>query len=336
MSAADPAIFIPRATPIKPSILGGFILSGLVLAVTAILLFGRIDLFRPTEQAVVIFLDSISGLAVGAPVSFRGVQVGSVRRIAIDLDRENTAARVFVTLELDRNAMRSDGDNNPDDPTGLDRLVRAGLVAQLDTSSLITGQLEVELDLRPEINTAVTRTASGIPEIPAVASPFASIKTQIEQLQVRQLVDNTQRTLESIRRVSDLLGEKIGPLMDSVQKASDEANGTLRVAAGAIETISSEANRTLRDFDGLALVGQRQLTGRGAELSRVLVDAGHTVRELNTLSVSLNDMVSPRSQTRGDFDAAVRDLSATASSLRDFSREIDRDPSLLLTKGIRP
>jgi paraquat-inducible protein B len=54
------------------------------------------------------------------------------------------------------------------------------------------------------------------------------------------------------------------------------------------------------------------------------------------LSTNLNDLVSPRSRARGDFDAMVRDLAATASALRDFSREIDRDPALLLTKGNAP
>jgi paraquat-inducible protein B len=336
MAAADSAIFIPRTRPVKPSIVGGFILSGLVLAVVAILTFGHLDLFNPTERAVVVFPNSISGLAVGAPVTFRGVQVGSVRNIAIDLNGKDLTPRVVVTLDLIRDAMRTAGDTIPGDHAGLERLLRAGLVAQLDSSSLITGQLQVELDLRPDLKTVSAWNDHGLPEIPAIASPFESIKTQIEQLQLRQLVDTAQRALESIQRVSDQLGDKIGPLMDSVQSTSDAARDTVHIASGAIRDIDAESTRTMGDFDKLAIEGQRQLTDRGAELSQVLVDTGHTVHEVKTLSASLNDMVSPRSQTRGNFDATIRDLAATASSLRDFSAEIDRDPSLILTRGIRP
>jgi paraquat-inducible protein B len=336
MAAADPAIFIPRTRPVKPSIVGGFVLSGLALVVVAILIFGHLNLFNPIERAVVVFPNSISGLVVGAPVTFRGVQVGSVRSIAINLDGKDLTARVVVTLDLNRDALHTAGDTIPGDHADLERLLRAGLVAQLDSSSLITGQLRIELDLRPDLKTVSTWTDRGLPEIPAIASPFESIKTQIEQLQLRQLVDTAQRTLESIQRVSDQLGDRIGPLMESVQSTSDAARETVRIASGAIRNIEAESTRTMGDFDKLAIEGQQQLSGRGAELSHVLVDADHTVHEVSTLSASLNDLLSPRSLTRGNFDAAVRDLAATAGSLRDFSREIDRDPSLLLTRGIQP
>ena len=86
MTAADVTIFIPRTRSIKPSVVGGFILSGLALAVAAILLFGGLDLFAPTQQAVVVFPGSISGLEDGSPVTFRGVQVGSVRHISVQLE----------------------------------------------------------------------------------------------------------------------------------------------------------------------------------------------------------------------------------------------------------
>lgn len=109
-----------------------------------------------------------------------------------------------------------------------------------------------------------------------------------------------------------------------------------RYTSAAIQKIEAQSTQTLGDFDRLANEGHRQLTDRGTELRRVLTDTDHAVHEVNTLSASLNDMLSPRSQTRGDFEAALRDLAAPPSSLRDFSREIDRDPSLILTHGSRP
>jgi paraquat-inducible protein B len=336
MAAANPAISIPGLASVKPSIVGGFVLSGLALAVVAVLLFGRLNLFSSEDQAVVFFPGSISGLVVGAPVTFRGVQVGSVRRIWIRLDGKNLTARVAVTLELNRDAMRMADGTLPDDQFNLPHMLQAGLVAQLDTSSLITGQLQVDLDLRPDLGMVPTKSNLSIPEIPAVASPFESIKTQIEQLQVGQLVTTAQRTLESIQRVSDQLGNRLGPLMDSVQKTSDGARDTLQITTAAIQKIQLQSSQTLGDFDQLAIEGKRQLNDRGTDLGRVLADTDRTVNEVNTLSSSLTEMLSPRSQIRGNLDAALRDLAATAGSLRDFSREIDRDPALLLTRGSRP
>jgi paraquat-inducible protein B len=341
MSASNATIFIPRTRSIKPSLVGGFVLSGLVLAVAAILLFGGLDLFTPTQQAIVIFPGSISGLEVGAPVTFRGVQVGSVQSISVRLakdriDADDLSPRVLVTLQLKRDSLRMAGGSQVNDPLLLDRLLRAGLAAELDTSSLVTGQIRVELDLRPDLRTTSIQTVLGMPEIPTVASAFESIKSQIEGLQVRQLVDIAQRTLESIRHLSDQLDGRVGPLLDSVQKTSDGAHDTLRIATEAIQHVDTASTRTLGDFDRLAVEGQRQLTDRGADLARVLADADRTVHGVTTLTTSLNDMLSPRSDTRGNLDAAVRDLAATSGSLREFSREIDRDPSLLLKGGIKP
>ena len=63
--------------------IGTFVVGGLVLALAAIILFGNFDLFSPRRRAAVVFDGSISGLSIGAPVSFRGVRVGAVERIVI-------------------------------------------------------------------------------------------------------------------------------------------------------------------------------------------------------------------------------------------------------------
>jgi paraquat-inducible protein B len=46
--------------------------------------------------------------------------------------------------------------------------------------------------------------------------------------------------------------------------------------------------------------------------------------------MTLNRMIEPRSPERNDIDATLRDLAATAASLRGFASEIERNPSLIL------
>jgi paraquat-inducible protein B len=316
---------------IKPAIIGGFVLSGLALSVAVILVFGSLHLFHSTERAVVLFPSSVSGLTVGAPVTFRGVQVGSVQRIAVRLDVKDLKANVLVYLDLQSDSASMTNGILPAGKVGIDRLINAGLKAQLNTSSFVTGQVQVDLDLRPDVKAAPAAIDLGLPEIPTIDSPFEALTDQFAHLQLRQLVDTSQRTLESIKRVSDQLGEKIGPLMDDVQRTSGVARDTLLTTAGAVRQTQTDASRTLGDIDQLAIEARRQLTTRGEEVSRVLLQTGHMVHEAETLAISLNDMVSPRSPTRRDLDVAIRDLAATASSLRVFTREVERNPSVLLT-----
>ena len=79
-------------------------LGGIVLAVAAIVLFGKFSLFNPSVRAAIVFEDSIAGLSVGAPVTFRGVRVGAVESIAIEFDPETNVAYIPVIVRLDARA----------------------------------------------------------------------------------------------------------------------------------------------------------------------------------------------------------------------------------------
>ena len=315
----------------KPAIIGGFVLSGLALGVAAILLFGGLRLFSRTQQAVVFFQGSVSGLVVGAPVTFRGVPVGKVKRILLRLDVKDLTVRIPVYIEIDAESVSMNNGHFSAGDAAIERMVKAGLKAELNTSSFITGQLQVDLDLRPDVEGASTGIGQDVPEIPAIPSRLAGLKDELSELHLHQLRDATQRTLVSIQRVSDQLGDKIGPLVENIQNTSDAARVMLQATTAAVQQIQVDAARTLGDFDRLAVEGRQQLNARGADLSHVLVQVGNTAHQATTLMVSLNDITSPRSQTRGDLEAAIRDLAATASSLRNFSREVERNPSLILT-----
>ena len=56
-------------------------------------LFGAIDPFRHDTSAEIVFDGPVSGLAVGAPVTFRGVPVGHVTSIRIDYDPQTPPGR---------------------------------------------------------------------------------------------------------------------------------------------------------------------------------------------------------------------------------------------------
>ena len=323
-------------TATKPALVGGFVLSGLALGVAAILLFGGLRLFSSSDQAVVLFPGSVSGLAVGAPVTFRGVQVGSVRRVLLRIDVKDLTARIPVYIDLQRDSVALVHGTFPGPRAAVESMLRAGLKAQLSTSSFVTGQLQVDLDLRPDIEVSPTGIDLGAPEIPAIPSEMEALKDELQKLHLHQLVDTSLRTLSSIQRVSDQLGEKIGPLIDNVRETSVAARETFQTTTQTLQQIRGNAVQTLVDIDRLAVEGRQQLTARGSELSRVLVEAGRIAHEAETLMASLNEMTSPRSQARGDLEAAIRDLAATASSLRDFSHQIERDPAILLTGTGRP
>src|SRR5262245_65037231 len=67
----------------NPTLIGGFVLGGIVLAVAVVLLLGGRAWFKRPVTCVMAFDDSVAGLTVGSPVSFRGVQLGTVSSIEL-------------------------------------------------------------------------------------------------------------------------------------------------------------------------------------------------------------------------------------------------------------
>jgi ABC-type uncharacterized transport system YnjBCD ATPase subunit len=147
--------------------------------------------------------------AIGAPVTFRGVRVGSVERMALHLSTEGRA-RIPVTLELLPGQVILEEADAPRG-TGLERLVAAGLRAQLVLQSFVTGQLRVDLDFRP--GTQATRVAAdteGLPQIPALPSDLERLRETLSEVPVQDLAQTTQRVLRSIDALTVKLEAELG------------------------------------------------------------------------------------------------------------------------------
>jgi paraquat-inducible protein B len=312
-------------TSAKPALVGAFVLSGAALLVVAIMLFAGTHLFSRQHRAVTYFEGSVAGLEVGAPVTFRGVRIGSVTKIGLSIGMKDLVSRIPVYMEIDPSAVRLDGADGSDAKTVLPRLLAAGLEAQLDMESLVTGQLRVDLDLQPKAHATYVGGHQEGDEIPSSPSKLQTLEAEIADLPLKQITDNANNTLKSIQRLTDQLGPRVGPLLDSLKQTSESAHVTMDAAHTAVAHI-----------DSLAIDGRRQLAANGDALKGVLASSDRTVRDADALVVSLNELTAPNSRMRDDLQSTMRDLAASASSLRSFTHEIERNPSNLIRRGKAP
>jgi paraquat-inducible protein B len=178
------------------AVVGGFVLGGIVLALSAVVLFGKFSLFNPAVQAAVVFQGSIKGLSVGAPVTFRGVGVGAVESVAIDFDPKTQVAYipVIVRLRPSRTPGTRTGAGGAFD---LPKLVAGGLRAELNLQSFVTGQSQIDLDFDPSAPPVMHPDVTTLPEIPVRLSSLQRAAEQLSQLPLRELADNTTATLNS-------------------------------------------------------------------------------------------------------------------------------------------
>jgi paraquat-inducible protein B len=102
----------------NPFAIGAFVIGAVVLAVTGLLIFGSGKLFKHTTRAVCFFTGDVTGLNVGAPVKFKGVDVGTVAEVRLRIPEETEAvtpetakagARMPVVVEIDNDQVTDMG-----------------------------------------------------------------------------------------------------------------------------------------------------------------------------------------------------------------------------------
>lgn len=319
----------------RQTTIGAFVLGGIVLGLGAIVLFGNFRLFQETTRAAIVFEGSISGLAVGAPVNFRGVRVGAVDGITIQFEAATRTAYIPVTIRLEPERVHVAGGSAARNTLNLPTFIARGLRAELVTQSFVTGQSEINLDFNPGSPAVLHPGVTNLTEIPTQQSSIQRVREELTQLPLRELVENAIETLESIRKLTARLDTDLPPLLASVKATSDGAARTVDAATQAITNLQGNLDTTLVRFSQLAITADQQLTQRGADLHTLLVSSNQAIVQSRDVLNGLRSLTSDRGVARANLEATLRDLAAAAASLRGFASDVERNPQLLLM-GRRP
>jgi len=305
---------VPRET-----LVGGFVLGGIAIGICAILTFSSLQLFQRHTAVIVIFRDSVAGLSVGSAVTFRGVNIGRVKEMRVHVDQADHTPVIPVFLDLEHgNIVWTDSSKSGKQWT-LEEAVKAGLRAQLTQQSLITGIMTVNLDLHPTAAAVPIKFHDGVLEIPAIPSEIEILKDQLMGLNLPELGAETRKALASLQKTLDALSANVGPLAAKLGTTVEDTDT-------AIRRLRVGATRTLANYDRLERVAQEQISVNGKDLAVVLKSTEDAMTRANAVLASLEEISGPRSETRQDLEASVRDLAASASSLREFTHDFERQP----------
>ncbi|WP_428542021.1 MlaD family protein [Rhodopila sp.] len=318
----------------KQAAVGAFVLGGIVLALAAIVLFGNFALFNPSIRAAIVFQNSIAGLSIGAPVTFRGVRVGAVESIGIEFDPKTSVAYIPVTVRLEPGhalVTHTPSDTNVDLPA----LINRGLRAELNVQSFVTGQSQIDLDFDPTSAPVLHPDIASLPEIPTRQSTLQKAQEQLSQLPLRDLADNATATLQSLRGLAEKLDKDLPPLVESLTATSNRSSQTVDTTNQAIRDLQARLDSTLGSIGQLASSGDQQLNQRGAELHTLLDASNQTMVQVRDLMGDVRGLTSNRAASRANLESTLRDLAAAAASLRGFANDVEHNPQLLLT-GRRP
>lgn len=204
------------------------------------------------------FHQSVRGLKVGAPVDFRGLELGNIVDIDIEFDRERrqffalVRARIYPLRfgPLFERMMELDKDPHMARARFLESMVARGLRAQMRAANLLTGQQYVALDFfrdQPPVKFDGAQYPPILPTIPGdfdrLQQQLSSIVGKVEALPLNELVSDLRDTLKAVTKALDGVEGKVTPEVVSTL-------ATLRRTLAGVDRFVAEGTSTAGGLEG--------------------------------------------------------------------------------------
>ena len=309
----------------SPTLIGAFVAGavGLIIAGILIISGGKLLLTDKTSY-VLYFQGSVNGLNIGSPVSFRGVNIGTVTDIQLVVGDRDADIQIPVVIEIDNTKFISSqtGKSRMDDDS-IEDLVRAGMRAQLQLQSLLTGQLFIQIDFYPNTEARLVGNGnyrSAFEEIPTIPTPIERIGKLLEGVPIDKVLENIISGIEGIDRLVN--SEDLHQSIAGLRAALADFRTLVSNLDRQIEPLASSANLTLED-------ARAALQKAGSTLD----DVSGTLKHASTTLQSADDLLNDEKILTA-LDSALNEISSAAYAIRILAETINNQPESLL-KGRR-
>jgi paraquat-inducible protein B len=329
-----------------PALIGAFVLGGLALAVLALIFFSPILRAERSTRVLFNFDTGVTGLQVGAPVTFRGVRMGEVTSIRAVYEPKQKLFLFPVEARLTNQvalAGRAGGSMTEEQLETLrDTLVeKEGLRARMEVVSFVTGQQRIQVDFVPDAPLDLHGAPPGWWEIPTLPSKTEQIENALRELPLEEIV------LE-VRNVLTNLNDMLGP---SGRKDSKTVRETLAAAADALRELQKDLPRLTASLDSTAATAKQTLATGKVTLEQVRLTAESAEKRVNSIADAIDRLAESGDKTliegRGalsnvnaltaeaspmvyELTTTLKELGAAARSIRLLATELERRPDALI------
>ena len=242
------------------TLIGSFVVGAVALAVAGLFIFSSGNLFKETRTFVLYFDGSLKGLDVGAPVNFKGIKIGSVTDIKVQLESEDFSdIRIPVLIEIEPDMIKessalikSKGYQNwrerREEMQRAGKLIKfmieRGLRAQLISQSMVTGKLMIQLDFYHDKPARFVAVDSEYPEMPTIPSRLDEIAKAIEEVPFKDLIAKATLTIDGIERLVNApeLKDTIVNIRDTLQDLRE----MIKNLNSGVGTLTSNVESTLK------------------------------------------------------------------------------------------
>jgi paraquat-inducible protein B len=307
--------------PVNKKVIGIFVVVAIGLVVAAVLILGSGKFFKKYTTYIMYFDGSVKGLAVGAPVDFRGVKIGTVSEIKMTFNPKDFSFTIPVYVNIDPSNVEMVGGTLVDPFTGyrerVQEMVKKGLRAQLETQSFVTGQLMISLDFYPDTPAKFIGADTRYPEVPTIPTTLEQIGARLEKIPIDEIAAKLKGSLEGIDKLVN--SPEMTQLVKSTAKGVEDARTLIRDVDGQIKPVVSDFKDTTQEIRKLAVSATKTSDEAGVALKK----AEGAVSNIENLTGDNSVMVYRINKTLGEVEN-------TARSFRILSENLDQQPQSVI------
>lgn len=307
--------------------LGLFVIFVVAIIATSAGALGARTAKRETVPYHSYFNESVQGLDVGAPVKFRGVNIGVVSAIEIGPDHRHVDVVMDLDVEdIERMGLTEKPGTHVGDKTRF--AVPSDLRAQL-ASQGITGVKFLLIDYFNEQQNPVPPLPFAADEnyIPAAVSLFKNLEDTISQ-SLDQLPKVMEKLTSIMANIDGAIAElRTKQLPDKIVKVVENADRAL----GDLRRFMKDTNEAqIPAKVSKALVNADEaVTKMNSVLARIDGDKG-LVASAHRATDSFGDVGKSANGSIKTLDDTLRDVSEAAQAMRDLAEALEKDPDMLL------
>ena len=332
--------------------IGGFVVGAIGLVILGMLVFGSGKFFQKKSIQVMYFEGSVKGLNVGAPVKFRGVDIGMVRDVTLTIDPHDDEFYVPVYVEIfqDRLILL---DNQKDmfkyyqDMKEMDKLVNAmGLRAQLQLQSMVTGQLFVNYDFYPDTTVKRVGLEKRYYEIPTIPTTLQMLSGTIEQIirdfreaNFQEIVKNIAETAEGVNNLVNSEGlkksvEELNGALADLKKLIHNADRLVTNVNTKVDPVTDSLEKTMADTRHLVKNIDSRLEPMAGSVEETLGSVQTAFTQAGNLLREAEELIAKDSYMSHEIVKTLESLSAASRAIQDLADYLQRQPEAFI-KGKR-
>lgn len=243
--------------------------------------------YRKAAMFVMLVEDTVRGLRIGAPVEYRGLQIGEVLDINITQAQPQSILEESYKIPI-LFSIQPARVGQPDTLEGVAFVnqqialwVEKGLRASLRTGNLITGGQFVDLQNYDDIENQRTGSFQGYTVIPTISNEF----TQITQKLTSILDKINDLPLDSITQNLDATVSEFGVTATTINQTTDQLKQVIEQLDQ--EQFIASINRTMNAFRVLA-ESYTEDSHTNQALNEILMELEKTMLELKPILNQLN------------------------------------------------